>query len=213
MLGGIAAVIVLYALVNAVYLRALPIPELLATTRVGEAAMAALFGAGGARWLSTAIMVSAFGCLASTILYSSRAYIPMAEEGLFFRSLASIHPRWRTPVPSLWAQTSWAIVLVLSGTYEQLYTCVTFAVMLFHAATGAAIFVLRRTRPRAPRPYRAWGYPVVPALFVAVSLGLAVNTLFERRLESLFGAALIALGWPAYSFWRSLRKSRVEQLK
>ena len=206
MIGGILAVIVLYVLVNVVYLRALPLPELAATTRVGEAAMAALFGPGAARWLAAAIMVSAFGCLASTILYSSRVYVPMAADGLFFRPLATIHPRWRTPVPSLWAQSLWSVVLVLSGTYEQLYTCVTFTVVLFQVATGAAIFVLRRTRPETPRPYRAFGYPLVPGIFVAASFVLAANTLLERHRESLFGLLLIGLGWPAYLFWRRASK-------
>jgi APA family basic amino acid/polyamine antiporter len=152
--------------------------------------------------MSAAIVVAAFGCLSSTILYSSRSYLPMAEEGLFFRALAEIHPRHRTPIWSLCAQSAWAAVLVLSGTYEQLYTYVTFAGVLFHAATGAAIFRLRRTQPDAPRPYRAWGYPVVPALFVAAMLALGINTLLEKPKESLFGLLLIAAGLPAYLFWR-----------
>jgi APA family basic amino acid/polyamine antiporter len=172
------------------------------TARIGETAAAALFGPRGARLLSAAVLLSSFGCLSSTILCCSRIYHPMAEDGLFFRSLAVIHPRHRTPGRSLWAQSAWAIVLTLSGTYEQLYTYVVFAGVLFHIATGAAVFVLRRTRPELPRPYRVWGYPVVPALFIVASLILMVNTLVEKPRESLWGLLFVALGLPAYAWWR-----------
>src|SRR5207249_5688752 len=101
-----------------------------------------------------------------TILYCTRIYLAMAQDGLFFRSLARVHPRYRTPATSIVVQGGWAIALTFSGTYEQLYTYVVFAMFLFHAATGAAVIVLRRTRPGLPRPYRAWGYPVVPCVFI-----------------------------------------------
>ena len=172
------------------------------TPRIGEAAAAALFGGPAARWLSAAIVVSTFGCLASTILYSARIYLPMAEDGLFFRAVARVHPRHHTPGVSLWAQSLWAVLLTLSGTYEQLYTYVVFAGVVFHAATGAAVFVLRRKRPDLPRPYRTWGYPWVPAAFIVASIVLLGNTLLERPRESLLGIGLVALGLPAYFYWR-----------
>ncbi|HVT16430.1 MAG TPA: amino acid permease [Thermoanaerobaculia bacterium] len=206
LIWGTATVTVLYVLLNLVYVRALPVAAMAATPRIGEAAAAALFGPGGARLVSLAVLVSTFGCLSSTILYSSRIYLPMAQDGLFFRSLARIHPRHRTPVASLWAQTAWSVLLTLSGTYEQLYTYVVFAAVLFHAAIGSAIFVLRRRRPELPRPYRAWGYPVVPALFVLACLLLIGNTLVEKPVESLLGLGLVALGLPAFAWLR--RKSR-----
>jgi APA family basic amino acid/polyamine antiporter len=126
----------------------------------------------------------------------------MAQDGLFFRSLGEVHGRFRTPGRSLWAQGGWATLLALTGTFEQLYTYVVFVAVLFHAATGTAVFVLRRRCPAAPRPYRAWGYPVVPALFVLASLWLAVNTLIERPTESLLGLGLLLLGLPVYRAWR-----------
>jgi APA family basic amino acid/polyamine antiporter len=126
----------------------------------------------------------------------------MAEDGVFFRSLAEVHPRFRTPVRSLWAQTAWALLLTLSGTYEQLYTYVVFVSVMFHAATAAAVFVLRRTRPDHPRPYRTWGYPAVPALFILACLLLVGNTLAEKPVESLLGLGLLALGLPAYLWFR-----------
>jgi basic amino acid/polyamine antiporter, APA family len=207
---GTLAVMALYTLLNVVYVRALPISAMAGTSRIGETAAAALFGPRGARLVSAAVLLSSFGCLSSTILCCSRIYHPMAEDGLFFRSLAAIHPRHRTPGRSLWAQSGWAVVLTLSGTYEQLYTYVVFAGVLFHIAAGAAVFVLRRTRPDAPRPYRAWGYPVVPGLFILASLLLMLNTLFERPKESLWGLLFVALGLPAYAGWR--RKGRREAL-
>jgi len=202
LIWGTVVCTALYVLVNLAYFRALPLAGVAATPRLGEAAAGALFGAGGARALAAAIVVSAFGCLASNILYSARLYLPMAQDGLFFRSLGEVHGRFRTPGRSLWAQGGWATLLALTGTYEQLYTYVVFVGVLFHAATGAAVFVLRRRRPAAERPYRTWGYPVVPALFVLASLWLAVNTVIERPAESLLGLGLLLFGLPAYGTWR-----------
>ncbi len=202
LLAGTLIIMVLYLLLNVVYLKALPIARMAASTRIGEDAARALFGPFGGHLLSAAILVSIFGCLSATILYSSRIYMPMARDGLFFHSLARIDPRSRVPARSLWAQSLWAILLTLSGTYEQLFTYVTFVVVLFQVAAGVALFVLRRRRPALPRPYRAWGYPVVPALFVLASLLLVGNTLAERPVESMAGLGLLAIGLPAYAFWR-----------
>lgn len=202
LVGGTAVIIVLYLLLNVVYLRALPVDAIAGTTRIGEAAAQALFGPVGGRLLAAAVLVSTFGCLSATILYSSRIYLPMARDGVFFRALAAVHPRYRIPGRSLWSQSLWALVLALSGSYEQLYTYTVFAAVVFHVATGAAVFVLRARRPELPRPYRVWGYPVVPALFLGASLLLVVNSLAERPLESLLGLGLLALGLPAYAWWR-----------
>ena len=199
---GTGVVIVLYMLLNLVYIRALTVPEMAGASRIGEAAAGVLFGPTGARLVSLAILVSTFGCLSATILYSSRIYLPMAEDGVFFHSLAEVHPRFRTPVRSLWAQTAWALLLTLSGTYEQLYTYVVFVSVMFHAATAAAVIVLRRTRPDHPRPYRTWGYPAVPALFILACVLLIGNTLAEKPVESLLGLGLLALGLPAYLWFR-----------
>jgi APA family basic amino acid/polyamine antiporter len=202
---GTAAVTGLYLLLNLAYVRALSVPAIAASDRVGEAAAAALFGPAAARVVSLAVLVSTFGCLSSTILYSSRIYLPMAEDGVFFPALATIHPRYRTPTASLWAQTLWTVLLTVSGTYEQLYTYVVFASVMFAAAAGAAVFVLRRRRPQAERPYRVWGYPVVPALFVLACLALVGNTLYQRPAESLWGLGLVALGLPAYALFTRRR--------
>ena len=199
---GVLACTVLYALVNVAYLRTLPLAEMAAAPRVGEAAALAVFGPVGGRVVSAAVLVSIFGCLSATILGVSRIYLPMAEDGVFFRAVARIHPRYQTPGASLIAQAIWASILALSGSYSQLFTYVVVAAILFHALTGVALFVLRRTRPDAPRPYRCWGYPWVPAVFVLSSFAFVGNALFEKPVESLWGMGLIALGLPAYAWWR-----------
>jgi basic amino acid/polyamine antiporter, APA family len=173
--------------------------------RIGETAATVLFGPAGGRLLAAAVVVSTFGCLAATILYSPRIYLAMARDGVFFRSLAVVHPRHRTPSRSLWAHAAWAVVLTVSGTYEQIYTYVVFAAVLFHVLAGAAVFVLRRRDPDREGKalaYRVWGYPVVPVLFILASTVLVVNTLVERPVESLLGLGLVLVGIPAFLHWR-----------
>jgi APA family basic amino acid/polyamine antiporter len=199
---GTAIVTFLYGLMNLVYVRALSVEEMAATSRIGESAALALFGPMGGRLINMAVLVSSFGCISSTILYAARIYLPMAQDGVFLPALARIHPRYKTPAACILAQGLWSILLTFSGTYEQLYTYVVFAVVFFHVLTGAAVFVLRRSRPEAERPYRTWGYPVVPLVFVLASAFLVVNTLVEKPVESLIGLAILALGIPAYLYWR-----------
>ena len=198
---GVLVVTLLYLVINWVYLRALDPGALGRSPRVGEAAAAALLGPGAARAVSAVIVVSMFGCLAANILCCARIYQPMAEDGVFFRALARIDPRHHTPSTSLLAQGALAVVLALSGTYDQLYTMVVFAGVLFHAATGAAVFILRRRRPDLPRQVRAWGYPWLTGAFVAGCLALAFATLVQAPVQSLLGLALIAAGLPAYAWW------------
>lgn len=202
LVGGTALVTLLYALLNVVYFRALPVEGMAEQGRIAEAAAGALFGIGGSRIAAAVVALSSIGCVAATILYSSRIYQPMAADGVFFRGLAAIHPVHRVPTKSLWAQSIWAIVLTLSGTYSQIYTYVVFVAVVFHVLTGWAVFVLRRQRPDAPRPYRVWGYPFVPILFIGSSLLLLGNTLWASPVESIAGLAILALGLPAYWHWR-----------
>jgi APA family basic amino acid/polyamine antiporter len=206
LVGGTAAVTAIYLLLNWVYLRAIPATAMSENPRIAEAAARVLFGERGAQLLTAAVLVSSLGCLAATILYAARIYLPMAQDGLFFHSLAKVDPRYRTPARCLLAQGAWSILLTLSGKYDQLYTYVVFVVTLMHVLTGLAVFVLRRRHPDLPRPYRVWGYPVVPALFVLASAILVANTLRERPVESLWGLVILALGLPAYAYWR--RQSR-----
>ncbi|MEP7132488.1 MAG: amino acid permease, partial [Acidobacteriota bacterium] len=134
--------------------------------------------------------------------YCARIYLPMSRDGLFFAALGRVHPTHHTPGASLVAQGVWGIALTFSGTYEQLYTYVIFAIFLFHAVTGVAVIVLRRTRPEQPRPFRTPGYPWIPLVFVAVCLVFVVNTLREKPVESVIGLGILAAGLPAYMWWR-----------
>ncbi len=212
LIGGTAVVVVLYLLLNVVYFRALPMATIAETPRVAEAAAGALFGPFAARLMAAAVLVSSFGCLSASLLYTSRIYQPMAADGLFFRAVGRVDPRRHVPVVSLWAQGAWAVVLALSGTYDQLYTYAVFSLVLFHLMTAVAVIVLRRRRPEVPRPYRTWGYPVVPVLFIAACLLLVGNTLFARPVESLLGVLVLVLGVPAYLIFRrrNARTSRAQ---
>src|SRR5262245_22351963 len=202
MILGVLATAVLYFLVNLVYLRALSPHDLGEAPRIGEAVAHSLFGPGAARLIGLAVLISIIGCLSTCVLTAARIYLPMAQDGLFFSALAKIHPVHRVPTACLLAQAAWSIVLAFTGSYEQLGTYVIFAVFLFHMAAGAAVLVLRRTRPDWPRPYRTWGYPWTPAIFILVSLAFVLSTLLERPRESLWGLGFVALGLPAYAWWR-----------
>jgi APA family basic amino acid/polyamine antiporter len=210
-IGGTLAITLLYTVTNVVYIRTLSVEEMAATGRIGETAATTLFGDVGGRVITAAVLVSIFGCISSTILYAARIYLPMAEDGSFFPALARIHPLHRTPSACLVVQGVWGILLTFSGTYDQLYTYVVFAAVVFHALTGVAVFVFRRTRPDAPRPYRTWGYPIVPVAFILSSALLVANTLSERPVESLIGTALLALGVPVYLYWRSRNVIPIER--
>jgi APA family basic amino acid/polyamine antiporter len=202
LIAGTAIVVVLYLLLNVVYFRALPVPTIAGAPRVAELATGTLFGPWAARLMTAAVLVSSFGCLSASLLYTSRIYQPMAADGLFFRAVGRVHPRHHVPVVSLWAQGVWTTILALSGSYQQLYTYAIFSLVLFHVMTASAVFVLRRRRPELPRPYRAWGYPVVPLLFIGACLLLIGNTLVAKPVESLLGTALLVLGIPAYLLFR-----------
>jgi APA family basic amino acid/polyamine antiporter len=191
----------IYVLVNVAYLYALTIDEMKGTTRIAERAATALIGPPGATFIALTVVVSTFGNNGAAILAGSRLLFAMASDGVFLPAARRVHERFRTPHIAIVALTIWASVLALSGTYEQLFTYVMFASILFSVAAGTALFVLRRKAPDRPRPYRTWGYPVVPMIFILGSLAFVTNTLIERPTESLAGLGLLALGLPAYWYW------------
>ena len=179
MIGGTVLIGVVYLLVNLVYFRALPLSQIGASTRIGEEATTALLGPTAGRLLAAAVLVSVFGCLSSALIGASRLGLPMAEDAAAFRWMARIHPRYRTPTAGIVTLGAWSMLLVLSGSYEQLFQYSLFSSIIFHVITGLALFRLRRQRPDMPRPYRVVGYPWVPALFVAAMTGLVLNTLYR----------------------------------
>ena len=199
---GVLALMGIYVIVNIAYLHALTIDEMKGVTRIAERASIALMGPGGATLLALTVVISTFGCNAAGILGGSRVIFAMGRDGVFLPAAGRVHPRYRTPHIALVALTGWSVVLTLSGTYEQLFTYVMFASILFSVAAGAAIFRLRALKPEHPRPYRAWGYPWVPALFVLGSAAFVLNTLLERPVESAIGLVLVLLGVPVYLMQR-----------
>ncbi len=204
---GVMSVTAIYVLVNLVYLMALPLAEISGVVRVGEKAAAALFGAGGAALFSALVMVSVFGCLNANILFGPRVFYAMARDGYFFRAMGRLGRRSRVPVGALWGQAAWTAALCLSGKYQSLYEYMVFALLLFFAATGAAVFVLRRRSPAAARPYRTWGYPVVPAVFIVMSLAVFASIVASQPVKSLVGLGLLSAALPVYAVWKRRRAS------
>jgi len=199
--GGVLALTVIYVTVNIAYFFALTIDEMKGVTRIAEHAATALAGPGGATFIASTVVVSTFGCNAAAILAGSRLLFAMARDGAFLPFASRVHERHRTPHAAIIVLAIWASVLALSGTYEQLFTYVMFASILFSVAGGIALFRLRRLMPDHPRPYRTWGYPVVPLIFIAGSIAFVLNTLVERPRESIAGLGLLALGLPVYWYW------------
>ncbi len=202
LIAGTLGITLLYFFTNVVYSLALPVDELRGVVTVGERASTALFGAESAGLASVMILVSILGALNGCIFVGPRVYYAMARDGLFFKRAARVHTRFKTPGSAILLQAVWASLLALSGTFEQLFTFAMFAGILFWVLAAAAIFTLRRKRPELPRPYKAWGYPIVPMVFIIALSGILLNTLVRRPVESLSGLILIAVGVPAYYYWK-----------
>jgi len=199
---GTLGITFLYVLVNYIYLYALPLKETIGVVRIAEKATGALFGSSTGTLISALVIVSVFGALNGSILVGPRVYFAMAKDGLFFQKVAHVHPRFRTPGFSILIQAVWASLLTLLGTFEQILTFAMFIAIAFWIAATAAVFTLRKKRPDLPRPYKTWGYPVVPAIFIIASTGILLNTLIEKPVEALAGILLTALGIPAYFYWK-----------
>jgi APA family basic amino acid/polyamine antiporter len=152
--------------------------------------------------VAAAILLSMFSAANGILLTSTRVFYAMGRDGVFFRALGDIHPRFGTPATAILAAGGWAMVLSASGSYEQLLTYVVFTGWIFYALGAAAVFVLRRRHPNAIRPFRVPGYPVTPALFVLSALAIVVNTLVIQPTLGVTGLGMLLLGVPAYYFWR-----------
>jgi APA family basic amino acid/polyamine antiporter len=197
---GILALMAIYVSVNLAYFYALSMDEMRGVTRIAEKAASALMGPLGATFIAATVLVSTFGNDAAGLLAGSRILFAMARDGVILAVAGRVHPVYRTPHVAVAALTGWSIILTLSGSYEQLFTYVMFSSILFSVVAGLALFRLRKTHAHVHRPYKAWGYPVVPALFVAGSTVFVINTLVERPVESLAGLGLLVLGIPVYHF-------------
>jgi basic amino acid/polyamine antiporter, APA family len=206
---GTALVSLIYIATNIVYLRVLPFLALAAAPedRVGTLAAQGLMGPWGMTFVSLAILVSTFGCSNGMMLAGARVYYAMAKDGLFFKKVAEISPRSHTPVFSLVIQAAWTSLLALSGTYSELLDYVIFAALLFYVLTVIGLFVLRKKRPDMPRPYKAIGYPLLPALYVILAALVMVDLLFVKPTFTWPGLIIVLTGVPVFFFWHRPKRA------
>jgi len=208
-IGGTVAVVAIYVLVNIVYLRALGLEGLAATTTPAADAARRMFGALGDRFVTAAIAISTFGFLDLAILAPTRVYYAMAADGLFFPALAKLHPRYRTPGGAIAVQTVWSCILTFSGTYGQLLNYVVFADWIFFGLTVSTVLVFRRTFPINQRPpgFRAPGHPILPSVFVLTAAAIVLSVVLADPQSASRGALLIAAGVPVF-YWFSRARRR-----
>jgi APA family basic amino acid/polyamine antiporter len=202
MVLGVLVVGAIYLGMNMTYVYALPLNEIAKYETIAHAAATKLFSPAAAGWLSGMIAISCFSAAAACTLSGSRVYLAMAQDGVFFRRMAVIDPRWRTPAFSLIGQGIWAAVLTMSGRYDQLYTYVIFGMVLSYTLTVIGLFILRWKRPDIPRPYRCTGYPWLPAIYVLVGVAWTLNTIIQRPTEAFWGATIVLIGVPGYLYWK-----------
>ncbi|WPP51930.1 APC family permease [Catalinimonas niigatensis] len=205
---GVFVVIAIYLLVNTTYLSLLSVEALEQIHQAGNQiaaveAVRSFWGDYGAWFMSALILLTTLGCTNATILASCRPYFAMAREGLFFSRAAELNQA-QVPANSLLLQGIWACLLVLSGTFDQLTDMIIFAVFIFYGATTLGVFILRKKMPDAPRPYKVWGYPIVPAIVILFCAALFVNTIFSRPREAAIGLSLMLTGVPMY-WWFNRR--------
>lgn len=211
MLFGVLVVAAIYLAMNVAYVYALPMDQIAKHETIAHAAAAVLFSPGTAFWLSAMIALSCFSAAATCTLSGARVYMAMAQDGVFFKRMARVHPQWRTPAFSLIAQGVLAAFLTLTGKYQDLYTYVMFMMVFSYMLTVIGMFILRWKRPDISRPYRCTGYPWLPAIYVLISGAWTINTIVTAPIASLKGIAIVLIGVPGYLYWkRSSRKIAVE---
>ena len=200
LLAGTLIVTACYIAMNAVYLHVLPIDQVISSTKVAADAADAVIGAGGAAIMSGLVIFSTFGALSGIILAGPRVYYSMSKDGLLFKWLGSVHPRFKTPHRAIAIQAIWASILVGTDTYEALFTRVVYTEWIFFALMAAGLFLLRRRTDYSP-PFSVWGYPVIPAIFIISSAVIVINQFISDPAESFFGLLLVIIGLPIYFFW------------
>ena len=222
---GTGFVLAVYFLVSLAYLMVLPMHgdpngaavaargiQYASEDRVATAALGQIFHSGGALLMAAAILISTFGCANGMTLAGARVFYAMSRDGLFFKSVGKLHPRYKTPVAGLLVQAAWTVLLCVSGSYSQLLDYIIFAELVFYILTITGLFVLRFKQPNAPRPYKAWGYPVLPALYIVMAAWICIVLLRYKPQYTWPGLVLVLLGIPVYLFW-SRRQARPAQIE
>ena len=202
LVGGVSLVVLIYLLFSAACLRVLPFQTVAASQHIASDVVQQVVGRGAAGWITLAMVISAIGSMNSSILSGARVPYAMARDGIFFQIAGGIHSKYRTPGRALIFQGTLASLMALTGTFEELTNLFIFAGWIFYGLAVVALFRLRRTEPDLPRPYRCWGYPWVPGIFVAGALALTVNIWIDRPGRSSIGLLLILAGLPFYYYWR-----------
>src|SRR5215470_7575890 len=210
MVLGLLVVAVVYLAMNLTYVYALPITEVAQHETIAAAAAGVLFSPLAAKWLSAVIALACFGAMASCTLSGARVYFAMAQDGVFFKRMAEVHPKWRTPAFSLIGQGRWACLLTVGGRYDQLHTYVIYGMVLSYTLTVIGLFVLRGKRPEIHRPYRCTGYPWLPGIYVLVGAGWTLNTIMTRPWEAFWGTFIVLLGVPGYLYWKRTNGRRTQ---
>ncbi|NVM03451.1 MAG: amino acid permease [Candidatus Helarchaeota archaeon] len=195
---GTLVVMLLYLLLNMVYFYALPINEMKGVLRIGSESMNALFGSSVSSFTTVIFAVSILACLSAMVFIGPRVYYAMAEDNLFFKKFKEVHPVFKTPSKAILLQAGWSSVLLISGTFDQLLTYASFILMGFSAMTVSTVYILRKKLPNAERPYKTFGYPISPVIFIIMSIWMMTYTVIERPFESLFGILTILAGIPFY---------------
>ncbi len=211
MFFGVLIVLSMYLLVNLAYMLLLPLNAISQTPRVAGEAIGTLAPWGG-KAVAVAIAVSIFGTISIYTMSAPRIYYAMAADGIFFRKLSEVHPKWHTPLWAMLVQVVWAMAVLFffSGLFDEIITFVTFMDIAFMGLAGAAIFVFRKKIPNADRPIRAWGFPIVPMIFIAISAAFAVNTLLERPKQAIPGLVLLAIGVIVFYFFKKQKSKSVQ---
>jgi basic amino acid/polyamine antiporter, APA family len=213
LVGGVAFVAIVYLLFNAACLKVLPFQSIANSQHVASDVVERLVGRGAATWITLAMVISALGSMNSSVLSGARVPYAMARDRIFFKVADGIHPKYRTPGRALIFQGVLASVMALTGTFEELTNLFIFAGWIFYGLAVVALFRLRSTEPNMPRPYRCWGYPWVPALFVLGALALTVNLWLDRPGRSTAGLLLILAGIPFYLHWQKSARAQSQQQK
>jgi APA family basic amino acid/polyamine antiporter len=206
---GTATLIGIYVLANVAYVAALGLERSANSERIAAEAVAEILGPAAGKLIAVAILVAMFSAANAFVLCGTRVYFAMAQDGVFFKRMAVIHPRWKTPAFAVTANCVWAGILAATGTFEQLLTCVVFTGWAFYALGAASIFFYRRQEPNAERPFMVPGYPWTPIVFILTSSAIVLNTVLVRPGQAAVGTGLTLLGAPIYWFWR--RRTRLER--
>jgi len=202
MILGVMTVTIMYVLVNLAYMMLLPLDAMAASSKVAGDAVAQVIPFGG-KLMVIVIAVSIFGTIGIYTMSAPRVYFAMAKDGIFFKSLAYVHPRYGTPIYAMLIQAVWAIfLLILWGSFEDLISYVTFMDIIFMTMAGVSIFIFRKNRKDLERPVRALGYPIIPIIFIVISMAFVMSTFFEKPEQAWGGLIMLGIGFPVYYYFR-----------